>query len=129
VHAAVAALRVADALAPPPRVQVRTASGRWLSVYADRLDGPQGPQVAVMLEPVAPGELSSLFLRAHGLTPSQERVAALALRGLTTRQIAEELFISMNTVQEHLTGVFDRVGVRSRRELAAALLRAGSGHS
>ncbi len=73
--------------------------------------------------------MGSLFLRAHGLTPAQERVAGLALRGLTTRQIAAELFISTNTVQEHLTGVFDRIGIRSRRELAATLLGAGSGQT
>lgn len=125
VHTAVAALKSAGAGDPPARVQVRTASGRWLSVHADRLDGAAGAQFAVLFEPVGPGELSSLFLRAHGLTPAQERVAALALRGLTTRQIGASLFISTNTVQEHLTGVFDKVGVRSRRELAAALLAAG----
>ena len=78
---------------------------------------------------MAAGELSSLFLRAHGLTPAQERVAALALRGLTTREISAALFISTNTVQEHLTGVFDKIGVRSRRELAAALLGAGRSHA
>lgn len=129
VHAAVAALRAAadTALAPPRRVQVRTCAGRWLSVHADRLDSPGGPQIGVMFEPVAAGELSSLFLRAHGLTPAQERVAALVLRGLSTREIAAALFISVNTVQEHLTGVFDKVGVRSRRELAATLLGTGRG--
>ncbi|HVE25106.1 MAG TPA: helix-turn-helix transcriptional regulator [Sporichthya sp.] len=130
VHSALAALRsAADGRTVPARVHVRTASGRWLSVHADRLDGPTGSsQIAVLLEPAAPDELGSLFLRAHGLTPAQERVAAMVLRGLTTRQIAAELFISANTVQEHLTGVFDKVGVRSRRELAATLLGAGRAH-
>lgn len=129
VHSALAALRsAADGRTVPPRVQVRTASGRWLSVHADRLDGPPGSQIAVLLEPAAADKLGSLFLRAHGLTPAQERVAAMVLRGLTTRQIAAELFISANTVQEHLTGVFDKVGVRSRRELAATLLGGGRAH-
>lgn len=127
VHAAVAALRAATGptLGPPRRVQVRTGAGHWLAVHADRLDGAGGPQIGVMLDPIAAGGLSSLFLRAHGLTPAQERVAGLVLRGLSTREIASTLCISANTVQEHLTGIFDKVGVRSRRELAATLLGTG----
>ena len=50
VHTAVAALRSAGADTVPARVQVRTDSGRWLSVSADRLDGSAGPQVAVLFE-------------------------------------------------------------------------------
>ena len=57
-----------------------------------------------------------------GLTPAQERVAALVLQGRSTREITGVLHISANTVQEHLTAVFDKVGVRSRRELAGRLL-------
>jgi Bacterial regulatory proteins, luxR family len=41
---------------------------------------------------------------------------------LSTRQIVEELHISQHTVQEHLTAAFDKLGVRSRRELVATML-------
>jgi DNA-binding NarL/FixJ family response regulator len=50
------------------------------------------------------------------------RVAALVLHGQSTRQIVSKLHISADTVQEHLTAVFDKVGVRSRRELATTLI-------
>ncbi len=109
---------------PPavPTVRVQTRAGRWVSIHATSLDGPGGRQTGVVLEPASPAQLSSLFLTAYGLTPAQERVAALVLQGRSTREITGLLHISANTVQEHLTAVFDKVGVRSRRELAARLL-------
>jgi DNA-binding CsgD family transcriptional regulator len=105
-----------------PTVRVRTRAGRWLMIHAARLDGPAGQQTGIVFEPASPTQLSSLLLSAYGLTPAQQRVAALVLRGHSTRQIVSELHISADTVQEHLTAVFDKAGVRSRRELAATLL-------
>ncbi|MEZ0065028.1 DNA-binding CsgD family transcriptional regulator [Streptacidiphilus sp. MAP12-20] len=104
---------------PPAVVRVRDRYGRWCTLHAARLSGPPQPQTAVIVEP-APAQLrSSLLLSALGLTEAQTRVAALVLRGFSTREITAQLFISTNTVQEHLTAVFDRLGVRSRRELVA----------
>ena len=105
-----------------PAVRVRTRAGRWLMIHAARLDGLGGRQTGIVFEPASPTQLSSLFLSAYGLTPAQQRVAALVLQGHSTRQIVSKLHISANTVQEHLTAVFDKAGVRSRRELAATLL-------
>ncbi|KRE99042.1 LuxR family transcriptional regulator [Nocardioides sp. Soil777] len=53
------------------------------------------------------------------LTPQEEAVAALVARGLSNREVAAELFVSMKTVQYHLTRVYAKLGVRSRTELAA----------
>lgn len=72
--------------------------------------------------PAAPAERSSLLLAAHGLTPAQRRVANLVFQGHTTNQIVVALGISAHTVQDHLTVVFDKIGVRSRRELVSALM-------
>ncbi|MBV9412575.1 MAG: GAF domain-containing protein [Acidimicrobiia bacterium] len=103
--------------------RVRTGSGRWINIHASRLEGPgAAAHTAVVLEPASPEQLTSLFLDAHGLTPAQTRVAALVLRGYSTRQIVNELQISSYTVQEHLRAVFDKFGIGSRRELVAALL-------
>jgi DNA-binding CsgD family transcriptional regulator len=69
--------------------------------------------------------VASLILDSHGVTGAQAKVVALVLRGYSTKQIVSQLAISQYTVQEHLRAVFDKLGVRSRQELAAALLRPG----
>ena len=77
----------------------------------------------VVIEPVGPGQLGSFLLDLHGLTPAQQRVTELLLRGFSTRQIVERLCLSPHTVQEHVRAAYDKVGVGSRRELVSALLR------
>jgi DNA-binding CsgD family transcriptional regulator len=46
-------------------------------------------------------------------------VARLVAGGMTNRQVASELFISIKTVQFHLTHIYAKLGVGSRAELAA----------
>jgi DNA-binding CsgD family transcriptional regulator len=103
------------------RLKVRTPAGEWLELQASRL-GEDG-QLAVVIGPVAPAELGSLLLDLHGLTPAQQRVTELLLRGYSTRQIVDRLCLSPHTVQEHVRASFDKVGVGSRRELVSVLLR------
>jgi DNA-binding CsgD family transcriptional regulator len=56
-----------------------------------------------------------------GLTPTEERVAALVAAGHTYREVADELFISPKTVQWNLSKIYRKLGIRSRGELAARL--------
>jgi DNA-binding CsgD family transcriptional regulator len=107
---------------PPATVRLRSRGGRWLSLHASRLCGPPAPQIGVVIEPTPAAQISPLLLNAYGLTTAQSRVVALVVRGHSTRQIVRELHISANTVQEHLTAAFDKFGIRSRRELVAAVL-------
>jgi DNA-binding CsgD family transcriptional regulator len=52
------------------------------------------------------------------LTPQERRIAVLVSDGLTNREVAVRLFVSTNTVETHLRHVFQKLGVRSRTELA-----------
>ena len=108
---------------PAPTVRLRTVRGDWLSVHASPLHGSGERSTVLILEEPGPGELVSLILVSHGVTGAQARVVALVLRGYSTKQIVGQLAISQYTVQEHLRAVFDKLGVRSRQELAAALMR------
>lgn len=97
--------------------------GRWLEVHASRLQGPAGEgPIAVVLERADRHQTASLLLAAHGLSPREAEVARLVLRGTPTTAIADALHISRHTVQDHLKAVFDKVGVRSRRDLVGHLL-------
>jgi DNA-binding NarL/FixJ family response regulator len=54
-----------------------------------------------------------------GLTETEAGIAELAAHGLTNKQIAEQSFVSVNTVAFHLRQIFRKLGVASRVELAA----------
>jgi DNA-binding CsgD family transcriptional regulator len=72
---------------------------------------------------LAQAELSRIGGRAtaSGLTPTEERVAALIASGRTYKEAANELFISPKTVQWNLSKVYRKLGIRSRAELPARL--------
>lgn len=55
------------------------------------------------------------------LTDREREIAFLAATGLTSREIGEQLFVSARTVSNHLQHVYDKLGVRGRAELKAAL--------
>jgi DNA-binding CsgD family transcriptional regulator len=55
------------------------------------------------------------------LTPSQRRVAELAASGMTNREIAQALFLTVKTIESHLAAAYDKLGIRSRQQLPAAL--------
>ncbi len=80
----------------------------------------------------APGwvEQARLELRRLGgrrpvgamLTPSEARVAELVAEGMQNKQVAAVLVVSAGTVEAHLTSIYRKLGVRSRTELARALV-------
>jgi len=56
------------------------------------------------------------------LTPQESAVARLVAAGMGNRQVASELFVSIKTVQFHLTHIYAKLGISTRAELAAQLL-------
>ena len=67
-------------------------------------------------------------LRARGpgspvdeLTPQELQVATLAAAGLSNKEVAARLFLSVKTIEAHLHRTYTKLGVRSRAELAPLL--------
>ena len=101
-------------------VRVRAADGRWIRARAERITSAAGrPQgLVVVIDAARPGNVLPLAARAYRLTGREVEVVRGVLNGLDTRSLAGRLYISEYTVQDHLKSVFDKTGVRSRRELA-----------
>lgn len=70
-------------------------------------------------------ELGRIGLRrpaiTEGLTPAQQRVAELVASGMTNREVANTLYMSVRSVESHLTKAYREFGVKSRAQLVAAL--------
>jgi DNA-binding CsgD family transcriptional regulator len=64
------------------------------------------------------GRISGRAPGVGGLTPTEAQVARLAAEGYGNQEIASRLFVTLKTVEGHLTRVYDKLGVRSRGELA-----------
>lgn len=102
------------------RARVPT-SGGWLVIHGSVVGDPAEGRTAVILEPARSPEIAPLIVAAYGLTSREREVTQLVLHGLSTAEIAGRLHLSEYTVQDHLKAIFEKVGVRSRRELVAQI--------
>ncbi len=92
-----------------------------IKAWIERLDGlepPSGPPAGDVPEALAP------------LTEAERRVALAVSRGLTNKEAAAELFVSVKTIDSHLQRIYPKLFVRSRGELAvlvnSALVASGA---
>jgi DNA-binding CsgD family transcriptional regulator len=101
------------------RSQLRAAGALFDAMgamaFADRT---RAELLAVGDRPRQPAERPGL-----DLTPQEAQVSRLAAGGATNAEIATHLFVSVSTVEYHLSKVFRKLGITSRRQLARALAR------
>jgi DNA-binding CsgD family transcriptional regulator len=125
VYGVAARARGTSSEATEGRLQARarafTRNGRWLLLYGAQLDGAAEGLTAVIVEPARPAEVELLVMHAYRLSEREREITHLVLRGLSTKEIARELSLSPLTVQHYLKAIFEKCGVRSRRELMASV--------
>jgi DNA-binding CsgD family transcriptional regulator len=106
-----------------PRLRTRTRSGQWLALYGSLTEPSfeRPSETVIEIGPAKPEEVAWLNVAAYGLSPREEKVLRLVVRGLSNRQISQSPFISENAIQSHLSNIFEKVGVRSRKALLKQL--------
>ncbi len=100
-----------------------TPTNEILSAIKEVMNGgsPMSPQIARKVVQSFHQEKSNQN-DLHKLTPREEEVLTLLARGLLYKEIAEELFISKETVHNHLRSVYEKLQVRSRTEAVVKYL-------
>jgi DNA-binding CsgD family transcriptional regulator len=103
------------------RKQLRTAHNMFLTI------GMEAFAERTRRELIATGEKARKRRdqSRDQLTPQEEQIARLARDGLSNPEIGTQLFLSARTVEWHLSKVFTKFGISSRRELRAALAADG----
>ena len=109
----------------PPWARVHLTGGRWVTLRAARIGGG-GPaaasDIAVTIERTPGPERAELFARACGLTARESELLGHLISGADTRELAQRMFLSGHTVQDHLKSIFAKTGTRTRRTLLSRAL-------
>jgi DNA-binding CsgD family transcriptional regulator len=71
----------------------------------------------VLAERQAPAEVKGAFVGDYGISPREREVISLLNLGLSNREIAEKLFVSLATVKTHLHNIYEKTGTKSRYDL------------
>jgi DNA-binding CsgD family transcriptional regulator len=123
VHALAARLYSLDPSVGAPQLRTRTRAGRWAILHASWMPNQGRNAVAVIIQQATADQVAPVVMTAYGLTEQERTISGLVFHGLSTRAISDALQITEHTVQDHLKSIFDKTGVRSRRELVASVLR------
>jgi DNA-binding CsgD family transcriptional regulator len=101
------------------RAAARTALEQALTLFEDLDAKPWAEQTRAELRRISGRRPSD-----ETLTETEDRVARLAAQGHSNKEIAAALFMSIHTVEAHLTHVYRKLEIRSRGQLASRLLSA-----
>jgi DNA-binding CsgD family transcriptional regulator len=111
----------------PPSARVHLSDGLWVTLQAARI-GDTGPaeerDIAVTIEETPPPARVALFSRAFGLSARESELLSYLVTGADTRELANRMFLSQHTVQDHLKSIFEKTSTHNRRTLLSRALGA-----
>lgn len=113
LHAAEVHLAAAAAWQDAGQAQRATAARLRAEDLQRRCEGVAAPL----------GASGPTTLPAVPLTPREREIVALVAEGLSTKEVADQLYLSSRTVSNHLQNAYAKLGVAKRAELPAALAR------
>jgi DNA-binding CsgD family transcriptional regulator len=108
LRAAEAATSAADAYRRAGNQRQATSWARQGAELARRCEGARTPGLVDAAGPTP-------------LTKREREIALLAAEGLTSREIAEQLYVSVRTIDNHLARVYEKLGVKGRDDLRNVL--------
>jgi DNA-binding CsgD family transcriptional regulator len=104
----------------PASARVHLENGVWLTFRASRFRSSgatsQG-DIAVTIGEASPTRRTELFSRVFGLSQRESQLLGHLAAGQDTRAVAASMFLTENTVQDHLKSIFAKTGARSRPAL------------
>ena len=89
------------------------ALGIWLGL---RITGREAEKEIVVVRETQPFVVDQARLEQLGITPREYEILTHIAAGLSTREIAEKLFVSENTVKTHASRLFDKLNARRRTQ-------------
>ncbi len=108
--------------------RVHLADGFWVTLRAARLNRTDaGASIAVTIEETSPVDRLDVFARAYGLSARESELLGLLATGGDTREVAQQMFLSEHTVQDHLKSIFAKTGARNRITLLSRALGTQTG--
>jgi DNA-binding CsgD family transcriptional regulator len=107
--------------------EVETAARAALHAATECRAAPLAEEVAMALhgDPAAAEDLTTVDKATYHLSAAERRVFLLAASGQTNREIATKLYITVSTVEQHLTRIYRKLRVRGRKDLHAKVAAIG----
>lgn len=105
--------------------RVHLANGFWVTLRAaplKRSTNAQEAVIAVTIEETSPVDRLEIFTRAFGLSAREKELMGLLATGSDTRNLARHMFLTENTVQDHLKSIFAKTSSHNRRTLLSRAL-------
>ena len=109
----------------PATARVHLSNGFWVTLRAARLTRSEQAQLAVIavtIEETSPVDRLEVFGRAYGLSARETELMSFLATGSDTRDLASRMFLSENTIQDHLKSIFAKTSSRNRRTLLSRAL-------